>query len=434
MRRRGALVTVQHDESSALATASITPSWAELEALSAQHGEGFWLLDLGSVRNNIRQFIGAFVDAGWSATDVAWSYKTLWLPPVVAVATLEGALSEVVSRHEFELALAMGIDPASIIVNGPLKSTQYLERAFALGSQVQLDGPDEVEDVLVLARRRPDLTFRVGLRVNVAIGQGERGRFGFDAESGELQRAAGLLEAEPGIQVEGLHVHISGARQPEAFTRRIERLIDLADQLWPDGRGPSYLNVGGGFGSRMPPSLAQQLSSPPGSPAAYAAAIVPALRERWPTGGPRLITEPGMALAADVMRFAARVEAIKVIDGQRHAIVTGSVHTVKPTMHQMDMPFAVLSPGGAAPSRGHTVVSGWSCMEKDILSRSNQIALNRGDWVVFDNCGAYTFVWNPRFIRGTPAVLGRDVSDSAWRVLRAADTVEDWLQPFNSCR
>jgi hypothetical protein len=64
-----------------------------------------------------------------------------------------------------------------------------------------------------------------------------------------------------------------------------------------------------------------------------------------------------MALAADVMRFAARVEAIKVIDGQRHAIV----------------------------------------------------------------------------IRGTPAVLGRAAPDGAWHVLRPADTVEDWLQPFRAC-
>ncbi len=418
--------------SSEQAPPRLAPSYAELEQLADAHGEGFWLLDLEAVRHNIGRFRGAFVDAGWPATDVAWSYKTLWLPPVVEEATRTGALSEVVSQHEYELALAMGIDPTSIIVNGPLKDRQYLEWACTLGSQVQLDGPDEAADLVALARRSPGRTFRVGLRANIDIGQADRGRFGFDAEAGDLQRAAWLLAAEPGIQVEGLHVHVSAAREPAAYTRRVEKLIRLADELWPDGSRPAYLNVGGGFSGEVPDALAAQMAAPPASPEEYAAAIVTPLRERWPSGGPRLITEPGVALAADVMRFAARVGAVKVVAGRRHAIVAATVHTVKPTMHQMDMPFTVVRPEGVDPPARNTVVSGWSCMERDILSTSKEAPLERGDWVLFDNAGAYTFVMNPRFIRGTPAVLARDTARGEWWAARSADTVEDWLRPFRS--
>lgn len=406
------------------------PTFDELDGLAARHGEGFWLLDLGRFRSNLRRFVGAFADAGWPDTVAGWSFKTNWLPPIVSAAVAEGALPEVVSRHEYDLALALGAAPSSIVYNGPLKSRADLDRATAHGARVHLDGPDEVDDLLALADGAPDRPFRVGLRANVDLGLPERGRFGLDAESGDLQRAFAALVARPNVAVTGLHLHVSGARQPELYRRRAERLVRLADELWPHGPGPETLDLGGGFAGALPPALARQMKSPPPSYADYAEAVVPTLRARWPGPGPRLLVEPGMALVADTMRFAARVGATKTVAGVRHAIVTASIYTVKPTLHALDMPFSVLRPDGAAPPAGPTVVSGWTCMEIDVLSRGNPHRLERGDWLLFDNCGAYTFVLNPRFIRGTPAVLVSDEGAPAWRPSWPADTVSSWLGPF----
>jgi len=401
-------------------------TWERLESLAAEHGESFWVLDLERVRANLTGFVEAFTRAGWRDTSAAWSFKTLWLPAAIRAAWNAGALSEVVSRHEYDLALALGADPALIIFNGPLKTRQDLDEACARGSRVHLDGPDEVADLLALAHDHRDRAFRVGIRANLDIGQPDRGRFGIDAESGELQRAFRELAAQPNVTVNALHVHSSAARHPASYTRRIERLIALVRELWPEGSAPEYLDVGGGFCGSMPASLARQMGSSPPSPEEYAGAIVPAMIRQWPRGGPRLILEPGMALAADAMQFAARVGATKTIAGIRHAIVTASVHTVKPTLHRMDMPFDVVRADGMPPAEGRTVVSGWTCMEDDVLSRGCRLRLERGDWLVFDNCGAYTFVLNPRFIRGTPAVLVRE-PDGRWTVARPADSVQAWL-------
>ncbi len=403
-------------------------TWNELELLAAEYGDGFWLLDLELFRRNLDVFLREFAQAGWPETIAAWSYKTSWLPPIVCAAINAGALSEVVSRHEYDLALALGADPASIIYNGPLKTLEDLDFACGCGSLVNLDGLDEVADLKLLARSRRNRLFRVGLRANVDIGQTVRGRFGLDAESGDLQHAYRELVIEPNIVVSGLHLHISGARRADTYSRRIERLVQLVDELWGKGCRPDYLDIGGGFSGSMPHSLSKQTGLPP-TPQAYAAAIVPTLLKRWPKGGPRLIAEPGMALAADVMQFAARVGATKTISGVYHAIVAASVYTVKPTLHKMDMPFIVVRPNGALPAQGATVVSGYTCMEEDVLSRDCSLRLERGDWLLFQNCGAYTFVLNPRFIRGTPAVLVRGPADE-WMLSRPADTVQDWLEPF----
>jgi diaminopimelate decarboxylase len=405
------------------------PTWADLEDFAAEYGCGFWMLDPARLRGNVQHFRDAFVQAGWPETTIAWSYKTSWLPPAVRAAISAGAHSEVVSRHEYELALALGAGPASILFSGHLKTRRDLERAFGLGSRVHLDNLEEVADLLTLARDCPKCNFRVGLRANVDFGQPSRGRFGLDAESGDLQRAFRVLAAEPNVSVNALHLHVSAVRQAESYSRRIRRMVRLASELWPDDDGPEYLDLGGGFTGTVPESLANQLPSPPHTPTEYAAAIVPALLERWSEGGPGLILEPGMALAADTMRFAARVGAVKTISGVRHALVTASIYTVKPTLHSFDMPFHVLRSGHAVPREGMTVVSGWTCMEQDILCRNCRYELERGDWLLFHNCGAYTFVLNPPFIYGTPAVLAL-APDGSWTLARRADTVESWISPF----
>jgi diaminopimelate decarboxylase len=93
------------------------------------------------------------------------------------------------------------------------------------------------------------------------------------------------------------------------------------------------------------------------------------------------------------------------------------------------MPFHVIRADGTPPTEAPTVVSGWTCLEDDVLSRSCRVRLERGDWIVFDNCGAYSFVLNPRFIRGTPAILVRGPA-GRWAVSRPADSVQAWLEPF----
>lgn len=397
--------------------------WHELETLRNTHGDGFWLLDRELLRSRILDFRGAFVQAGWPATELAWSVKTLWDEFAIRIALEAGCLAEVVSAHERSLVTSLGVDQSRIIFNGPLKTREEIERSCADGAIVNLDNLDEVYSTIAIASNRQHLTWRVGLRANLNIGQEDRGRFGIDAEDGSLAEAFRLLSDEPNVTVAGLHLHIAGARMPEHFTRRIDRLITLADHLWP--AGPEYLDIGGGFAGKMPIELARQFPYPAPTPETYADAIVPRLLCRWPRRGPRLILEPGVALAAEAMSFAARVAAVKTIGGIRHAIVSGSVMTIAPARHRYQLPYRVVRAPGAAPTEGPTVISGWTCIEDDILVRQMTGPIDVNDWLIFDNCGAYTFVLTPRFIRGIPAILVR--SSDGWVASRRAETAADWM-------
>lgn len=406
------------------------PTWAELEGLRRDQGDGFWLLDPDTIRGNVESFRQAFAAAGWARTDVAWSFKTLWAPPAVRAALAAGCRAEVVSRDEYELALRLGADPRSIIVNGPLTNHDDLDRATGDGAQVHLDSLAQVDDLLALSAEHPERVFSVGLRVNSDLGLGPRGRFGIDADGpdfGDLRQAYLLLTHRSNVRVAGLHVHLAGARDAESFRRRAARLIELSDALWGD-LTPDFLDLGGGFAGAVPDSLAEQLGYRPPSPSEYADAVVPLLAARWPLDGPRLIVEPGVALAADSMRFAARVMLTKLIGGVSHAIVAGSTQTVKPARHRFELPLTVVRHDDSPRPARHTVVSGWTCQEDDILAHDLAEPVEAADWVVIDNCGAYTFVLASRFIRGIPALLVR--GPGGWERGRRADTVDDWLEGF----
>ncbi|MEW5834104.1 MAG: alanine racemase [Pseudomonadota bacterium] len=408
------------------------PDHRVLNEASESHGEGFWIVSLDRVRRNINSFKDAFREAGVPAVELGWSVKTQWWPEVLKVAFGEGASAEVVSAHEMHLALRLGADPTTLIFNGVGKSIHDIERALTFGARVHLDSEDEVDDLIRLATDHPDRAYRVGLRANVDLGVGQRGRFGLDAESGQLQAAFQRLNALPNVDVVSLHIHASGARAVKNFRARMEALVDLTDQLWQPGSAPAYLDIGGGFCGEVPDELARQMTGPFPSINEYASAIAEVYLRRWPEGGPTLVMEPGVALAADIAWFAAKVLAIKLVAGERHAVTSASVFTVKPMRHPYDMPFihvpAERSTASGGDNSASTVVSGYTCMEMDILHRNAPASLDRGDWLLFSNCGAYANVLTPRFIRSIPAVLR--IEGGTLKPSMRAEDVDDWLQPM----
>jgi diaminopimelate decarboxylase len=75
-------------------------------------------------------------------------------------------------------------------------------------------------------------------------------------------------------------------------------------------------------------------------------------------------------------------------------------------------------------------VVGYTCMEHDCLYRGYEGALRPGDFVVFDNVGAYTVVMQPPFIRPAPAILAWDGADS-FAVARRAERFDDLFGAFD---
>jgi diaminopimelate decarboxylase len=209
----------------------------------------------------------------------------------------------------------------------------------------------------------------------------------------------------------GLHCHFStGQRSVESYTQRTRRLLQLSARIFP--HPPRFINIGGGFFSKMSPELRSQFPCPVPSYHEYATAVAAELAAAFPdANGPELVLEPGAALIADAMCFVTKVIALKRLRSRQVALVAGSIHNIKPTLHQKQLPMSIIREFGEScepRGEGPIDVVGYTCMEHDCLYRGCEQTLRPGDFLIFENVGAYTIVMKPPFIRPAPAIVTYD--------------------------
>jgi len=407
-------------------------SWTTLRDLEGRHGAAFFLLDLDAFRANYNEFLGAF-RAIYPRSRIAYSYKTNYIPRLCREVDRLGGYAEVVSAMEYDLALRVGVDPTRIVFNGPYKREDDLERALLAGSIVNIDADYEVALVESIARRQPQARLTVGLRCNFALDGIRPSRFGFDVEGDALDAVLARLRAIGNCLVAGLHCHFStGARSVQSYAERTRRLLELAAHCFK-GQPPRFINIGGGYFSKMSPALRRQFACPVPGYEEYAAAVASEVAAAFPGAeGPELILEPGAAITSDVMRFAAKVIGRKRVRGREIALVAGSVHNVKPTLHDKQLPLQVVGAPGERTDAdvAHPVdLVGYTCMEHDCLYRDCREAVRPGDFVVFENVGAYTVVMKPPFIQPAPAIVAHE--GGAFTVARRAERGDDLFATYS---
>lgn len=400
-----------------------------LERVVAEHGDSFYLADLDQFRANVLGMRDAFRQH-YANTSIAYSYKTNYLPRLCRLVDDWGGYAEVVSGLEYDMAVRLGVDPRRIVFNGPYKTEDDIAEAVRDGALLNLDGPRQLRLLeQVLDRRGDGPAVPVGVRATFALDPSRPSRFGFD--EADVEAVVDRLRADDRTDVRGLHCHFAtGSRSTDAYRAIAERMVALADRCFPD-QPPSFLDLGGGFYSNMPPMLREQFGGEVPSHDDYAACIGEVLAERWGrTGGPELVLEPGVSVTADVMDFVAEVLEVRTVNGRRIALVAGSIHNIKPTLNDMNMPMEVVHRSGAEPDgEGPVDVVGYTCMEHDVLHRGFDGPVAVGDLAVFGNAGAYTNVLKPPFIRAAAPIVAIG-PDGTIETLRRAETIDDLLATY----
>ncbi|MPZ17005.1 MAG: diaminopimelate decarboxylase [Luteitalea sp.] len=407
--------------------AAVQPDATVLAMVAASHGSPFYVADTGRLRANMSALLASF-RSYYPRTSVGYSYKTNYLPAFIRLAHDLGAYSEVVSRVELDLAMALGIPGSKIIFNGPVKTAPDLELALHAGARVNIDSLAEARLVAEIARdARTD--FSVGVRCNLGR-LTPRSRFGVDLDAADGQAVVKTLDACPNVQIVGLHCHYSGDRSAPRYQDRMRQMAHLHASVL-GGRPLDFLNIGGGFSSRMSHELAAQFPTPPSSFADYAASVGGQMAEAYGAEGPMLILEPGMGVLADTMTLVTRVQAVKRLQDRSLAVVDGSVFNVKPLRGSVNLPITVMpaSSSSDASVAGMVDVVGHTCMEIDVLHTGYAGTIAEGDWVIVENVGAYSNVLNAPFIRGTPAIV--ELRGDEVRLLRRGSTLSDLLANYS---
>jgi diaminopimelate decarboxylase len=411
----------------------MTLCWQTLNLLEQAYGESFYLLDIERFFANYHEFLSGFQQF-YPKTNLGYSYKTNYIPQLGRAVSQMGGYAEVVSQMEYDLALRIGVLPSKIIFNGPLKRSQDLESAILNGSLVNLDSFQEVSFVQSIAEKYPNHSIAIGLRCNFDIGEDRISRFGFDVNSGQLTDVFAKLKPFKNISIDGLHCHFSSAlRSVESYRLRSQRMIELSQFYFRD-RQPKYIDLGGGFFGKMPESLQRQFPSPIPTAQDYAQAIAPEFAKAYdPNTGPELILEPGVAIVSDVLQFVAKVVSLKTVRGRRIALTTGSIHNIKPTLNTKVLSMHLYRNEAQPPKMslpGDVDLVGYTCMEHDCLYQAypNPVAIE--DYVVFENLGAYTIVFKPPFIQGSPPIILYNAQNRQHTLCKRRETVDDIFHSY----
>ena len=393
-----------------------------LDALTGEYGSPLYLFNEKGFSENFHK-LEAAMKAHWSQYRIAYSFKTNYTPYICHTAKELGAYAEVVSGMEYEIAKRIGYKDEEIIFNGPVKSAAGVE-AMLNGCLVNADSLDEVELYINAAKNQPETVLKIGLRFNLDAGQGFLSRFGMDEQ--DLARAFDMVRGT-NLRIAGLHCHISRARGLDAWERRTRKALELADRFFPDG--PEYLDLGSGMFGSMAPEFAAQFDAVP-TYEQYAQVTAGLVAEYYPDGkGPILFTEPGTTLVNRFVDCVARVETIKTINKKNFAVLNCSVHNLGETCILKRLPITVV-PCGAKQERYESIdLTGYTCLEQDVMLTGWSGWLAKGDYIVFGNVGGYSNVLKPPFIRPNCA-MAAEKPDSTYAVIKAAESNDDLLRTY----
>lgn len=322
-------------------------------------------------------------------------------PKVLQLLSALGTGFDCASKAEIEQVLSMGVDPTRIIYAQPCKTNSYVRYVATHGvRQMTFDNADELRKI---ARLFPgaELFLRILTDDSSSLCRLSQ-KFGASLDSTNNLLA---IASELGLNVVGVSFHVgSGASDPSAFAKAVHDAHVVFQEAAAYGFEMKTLDVGGGFCSDA-------------SFEDMAGALRGALDEYFPAhSGVNIIAEPGRYYVSSAFTIACNIIARRTLDDPA-AIATvnsressymlyindGLYGNFSSIMFDHQHPVAkVLRADGrtvydtpvAGPVSDGIEYSVWgpTCDGIDRITESIRFdaVLDVGDWLYFEDMGAYT--------------------------------------------
>jgi len=304
------------------------------------------------------------------------------------------------SKEEIATMLKMGVDPSKIIFANPCKPIPYIQ--YASRYDVSLMTFDNSDELYKIKEHYP--TARLVLRV---LADDSRSVCRFGVKFGaSFSVATKLLALARDLQLNviGVSFHVgSGCFDPTAYSDAVEVARKVFDQGNEFGFKMDFLDLGGGYPG---------LDGVDGAPFdKVAAALRPALDKFFPSPDIKIIAEPGRYVSAAAFTLAVNVLARRTIPPQNDNDKPSYMYYVSDGVygsfncilfdHAKVFPKVLRKGGknhlnnklsnGLEGPKFECSIWGPTCDSMDCISRKEELPeLEVGDWLYFENMGAYT--------------------------------------------
>lgn len=400
-----------------------------LTEVAERFGTPAYLLDEGEVRARCREYLRAFPEA-----EVLYAAKAFLCRAMAHWMDEEGLGLDVCSAGELELAVTTGFPAERIVLHGNAKSPHDLAAALRLGvGRIVIDSASEIARLAaaVPTGSRQKVMVRVvpgiaaGGHAKIRTGTDDQ-KFGLSLTDGSAQHAIARILGQPALELVGLHCHLGSQITTEKpFLAAVRRLVGLMARI-KDQHGVTFpeLDLGGGHG----------IAYRPGEDALDIACLARKVRaeliESCAAAGltvPRLIVEPGRAIAGPSGVALYRVLAVKRTAGRTFVAVDGGMSdNPRPALYGVRYVPRLVGRSTTAEAVPVTVV-GRHCEAGDVLATDVPLPgdVRPGDLLAVPVAGAYHLSMASGYnLVGRPPVVA--VSEGHARLLVRRESLEDF--------
>lgn len=356
----------------------------------------FYVFDTEKLKDNHSQIECAFKSV-YENFRVGYSFKTNTYSKVCKLVKKLGCYAEVVSDYEYKKAKRFGYKEKDIIYNGVCKDIKQVKSCLKKGGKVNADNLQEVYKFI-----ENGIT-KFGLRVCFEIGNNVKSRFGVEYNSDDYREIV-KLHKDGLITVEGLHCHFTNARDLCFWEERAKQMVMIAKEFGI--KFIEYLDFGGNMYSDMPDEMKNKINRYIPNFEDYAKCLVEQIAKGWVKEDklPELIIETGTPMVANAFSFVSCVLWLKETRSSKVAIMDCSQFDLGAISYVDNCPCRKLKEE-KNEIKELVLLTGYTCMEDDVLKSDFEGSLRVGDKVVFDNCGAYSYIWSNDFIRPKAKVV-----------------------------
>ncbi|KAI8807436.1 pyridoxal-dependent decarboxylase [Cladochytrium replicatum] len=332
-------------------------------------------------------------------------YAVKCCPDPMVVKTLVdlGTGFDCASQAEVKLVTDFGVDPARVIYANPCKQLSHVR--FASNRGVKMMTFDNEDELLKIKGIHPNAEMVLRILTDDSHSLCQFGvKFG-----APLERVPHLLQVarDNDIKLVGVSFHVgSGCFNAVSFADAVKNARAAFNMAKEFGFDLTLLDVGGGFPGNNSGGLTFQ---------EIASVLGPAIDQYFPSKDVRVIAEPGRFFVASAFTLAVNVVARRVVPS---AVVAEQEEADKPSYmyyvndgvygsfnclmfdHAVVYPKVLLRNGEylyesdtALLEEPNYTCSIWgpTCDSIDCISKKESLPeLNIGDWMYFENMGAYT--------------------------------------------
>jgi diaminopimelate decarboxylase len=404
--------------------------------LAHEAGTAVYVMDEATIRHQLSEYV-KWTTFHWKDVDVVYAGKAFMSLAMIKIVAEEGCCLDVSSGGELAFARRAGFPMERIYVHGnnktPLELSECLDARVGL---VVVDSFEEIERLSAMAGAR-GVKQKVLIRVTPGVEAdthdfimtgAEDSKFGFGRNQGLAMEAVRRVLASPGLEFEGLHMHIgSQIFALRSFTKAIEVIVEFMSEVRDEtGATVRLLDTGGGLG------IAYGLPDEPSTVKDYGKVVVDGIKEECEKHGlpvPRMAVEPGRSIVANAGVTLYTVGSIKEIPGIRTyvAVDGGMSDNIRTSLYDAHYE-ALICDRADQPREMVATVAGKHCESGDIVV--NDAPLQRpevGDVLCVCATGAYCQSMSSNYNKQVrPGVVF--VRDGGWRWVVRRETYDDLMK------